>query len=758
MSSQDAETLGHAIVDGLYAPTALLNCESRLEPDRNPHSVRFKQFALFGSPRFDIRSTEPPEYLIVRQYTDDDPERRRAVSDRVVKLLSDRLAKEIAGSERPAAGGTRPAIAELPQRLTRRLQPFERAGFRVRRRLTGDLSRLPDRIRDVLSPVFLPDRYQSFDTPFPHLALCATFEQVWEPRGYTRGELINTISLAPGEQLTIEVHSWDKRTSRSEEELLNESEMRVVDNLTARDSRTVTREVAKNFSANVGADATIPIKAATVTLSGDVSQSASSTLTSSREQLRERTIEASNNLKTTRKLRIEVSREVGRERKQTHVISNTNRCNTLNCHFFEVTANYLVTTRLLSVQPCVLLPGTTAEVTPEWVLAHEALLKEVLLGEEYLGGIEGARVLATHETFKEVRQEATDEEFGRYVTAIRDAFRALQDAVVAVENAAADPALAEADAVADAQGQAATLAALTTEEQAQRVMYLARLRMNRVAYNALVKLESDATAFDAEDALRNLFAVVRPRAFVPHPTFALGTGLTLLGIDPRLFYGLLGWGYTSLYSDDAGLYNAIKAAHAKLKAFDTAEGSEAPETGHSHLEVARAQVAFEQLKAHIAENWVHYSQAAWLRESADQRFVRMQAYGAIARVLGNEILGFLGHKVAFGISDPAGLASEVNVQSLAQTISVPDEAPRLITVPTQGTILEATLGQCAACDDFIQASRDADLRVQQAKAAQEEAEAERRRLRLQQSPPELDDPVGLRGSGVTVSVQPPPAT
>lgn len=795
MSTQAAEKLAQGIADGTYVPSTIINCESRLEPDLNPHAVRFKQFVLLGSPRFDIRSPEPPEYLILRQFADDQPARRSAMLDRVVRPLSERLAADIlADGRRPGAATEAPpnpddervdvdrlrtfALArgiagyepgwserdvrdavrawtrtELPQRASRRLRALERAGFAVRRRLAGDLTNLREKISDLLSALFLPDPYQPFEAPYPHLAMCATFEQVWKPCGYTRGELINTISLAPGEQLTVEVHSWDKRTSRTEEELLSESELRVVENLTARDSRTVSREVAKNFSSSLDAEGVIPIKAATVTLAGNVSQSTSDTLRSTREQVRERTVQASNTLKTTRKLRIEVSREIGRERKQTHVISNTNRCNTLNCHFFEITANYLVTTRLLSVEPCLLLPGIVAEVTPEWVLAHEALLKEVLLSEVFLGGIEGARVLVTHEAFKEVKRDATNEEFGNHVGAILDAFKALNDSVAAIQAAAADPTAAEAQSEAGSQGQAAVVA-LAAAEEAQRVIYLARLRMNRIAFNALLKLQTDVEAFDAEDCLRNFFAAVRPRSFVPHPTIALSSGLSLLGIDPPLFFALVGWGYTTYLPDDAGLYNSVKAAYAKLKAFDASDTQEDAQTGFSFMEVARAEVAFEQLKAHIADNWVHYAQAAWLRESADQRFVRIQAYGAVAGILANDILGFVGHKVAFGISNPDAFKAQVDLAGLAQSITVPEEAPRLITVPTQGTILEASLGSCYACDDFIKASRDEDLRLQRANAASAEAEALRRELRLQQSPPNLDDPQGLRGSGVSITVNP----
>src|SRR5581483_4476560 len=87
------------------------------------------------------------------------------------------------------------------------------------------------------------------------------------------------------------------------------------------------------------------------------------------EKIRERTVQASHALKSTRKLRIEVSREVGREQRQTRVVANTNRCHTLNCHYFEIMANYVVTTKRVALDPGLLLPMAPLAVTAAWCFA-----------------------------------------------------------------------------------------------------------------------------------------------------------------------------------------------------------------------------------------------------------------------------------------------------------------------------------------------------------------------------------------------------
>lgn len=289
------------------------------------------------------------------------------------------------------------------QLLQQLLEPLARAGFPLAEGLGGDLT-LGNALSAALMPVFLPEPYQPFRSPHPHVALCVSLEQVWEPKGYTRGELINTISLAPGEQLTLELHSWDKSTFKSEEELATELELKASETLTQRDALTVARQVATQTAGHLNANATVPIKGIPVALDGGVSGQLNTNLEETLERTRERTVEASQVLKTSRKLRIEVARDVGRERKQAHVVSNTNRCHSVNCHYFEVMSNYLVTTRVVAVRPCLLLPNARPEITPAWVLCHEAALREALLDQAFQDGFPGARVLETHDAFLELKR------------------------------------------------------------------------------------------------------------------------------------------------------------------------------------------------------------------------------------------------------------------------------------------------------------------------------------------------------------------
>lgn len=780
--SAAAETLAQEIAAGTYAPNALVDCEAALPVDRSPQVIRLTQFTLFADPKTDIKSPDAPKYLILQQYqTGPTHTRPKGVVDKLIGPLTAALVQGVATDDtadtglasrgsparaaRSSRGVARSATTTAPsgQAVSDMLATLRRAGFAIDEAVsTGRTDK--EKIEGALSHVFLPEQYQPFTDPHPHIALLATFEQVWEPKGYTRGELITTIGLAPGEQLTLELHSWDKTIYKSDEELTTESELHLAETSNQRDSLTVARETASQTSMSLNVGATIPIKAVAVTLGGGVSNQVSKNAKSTAEQTQQRTSDAAYTLKTSRKLNIEVSREVGREQKQTRVISNTNRCHSLSCHYFEIMSNYLVTTRLASLEPCLLVPTPRADVTSAWVLCHESILKRALLDKVYLPGFDAARTLESESAFvvlQKLRGKVPSDfepELEELLSTIGDAYKELDDNFNTIRGVAT---MAVALFGADAALPMILHVALATNDltKLREFLYFIALASDRPVWRSLKRLYKERTAAKPSHPLRAFLTMVNVGDLeVTASASAVAKGSAALGLPPTLIEGLITWGFLDLVPDDAGLSDTLKAVAKRLDeiwSLPAEQGGGAP-AGFSDVDVATAHANFEQLRCHIDDNWLHYAKAMWLDEDADARFLRLQSYGAVAGVLGNEVLGFLGHKEAFAVAAPAAITA-VDFTSLIAQVTNDIEAdppePWLVSLPTAGSVLETMLGQCDACEDFIRESRLIDLRMQDAKASQEEAEAQRRGMRLAATPPDLSDPqTVLTGGRVVISV------
>jgi hypothetical protein len=791
--SDTAESLAADVIEGRYSPSTLDSCEPDLPVDRNPQVIRYRSFFLFADPNPLPTGVNEPGYLILAQYRlrNPGPNPEKPITEQLIRPLSRSLAQELIavtdedGAPVPPDRLPNPDDArtdvdrlrlialerrvpnyrpELPdtevrtlykgwfqdqiadvvrERVAERFEVLERAGFDLDEEIGADPTNaksLADVLSRVMAKVLLPSPYQPFRNPHPHFALCATFEQVWEPKGYTRGELINTIGLAPGEQLTLEVHSWDKSTFKSESELATESEMRVSENINERDVRTIARQVSSGF--NVGA--TIPVKGVPVNVGGTLNNNVNDTL----EQTRERTVEASNTVKNNRKLRIEVAREVGREQKQTRVISNTNRCHAVNCHYFEVMSNYVVTTRLVTLTPCVLLHNPKFKVTPAWVLCHQDVLIAALLDKTFLPGLDAARMLETQAKYVALAQQEereqgdikdpVEQELKTHVDAILGAYQKLKKPASSVKKASRSTECQAAKKFGGKMGWALCVATKVSMTTLRRMLYFALLYGNRAAINALEKLENEKSLAPSI-ALQNFFAAATPRDFqYADPASAnMANGLDAIGVPEKLVDAFLKWGilaYVDFATDDAGLYNDVKAASAKLKTLMTPpSGTEAAvvkEGGHTKMEIAQAQAVFGQLACHLEKNWVHYTQAILTQQDADQRFLNLQGYGAVASIIDNDLLGFFGHKAAYPIKNLEAVKSWLDFEQILRQVEPATPAPQLVTLPTQGTVLEAIVAECDACEDFIRQSRVLDLRTQEAKSKQEEAEADRRERRL----------------------------
>ena len=77
-------------------------------------------------------------------------------------------------------------------------------------------------------------------------------DQNWLLKTYERGRLISSISLTPQEEMTIEVFSWDRRKSSTEDTSTFDTESNAETQSVDRDTRDVFGELTKSGTLSWG--------------------------------------------------------------------------------------------------------------------------------------------------------------------------------------------------------------------------------------------------------------------------------------------------------------------------------------------------------------------------------------------------------------------------------------------------------------------------------------------------------------------------
>lgn len=781
------------------------DCERVVPRGQLCHTVRFSQLLLFGcaeklAPGKHGYMIAQPQYLGLAPSKEITKTERRAKVQAVLKryLKKAPVTRSLESGELPlpdAEGEVAPIrkfLAEYAPDLCKgalddsearraykstveqqvRREVHQASSVLRRGSLRGKVETVAD-LGNAIERALYPEPYQPLQTLLPHLGLCVILEQEWCHKGYTRGERVASIGLAPGEELTLEMHSWTKENFKSERELAVEADMTLTNRITSRDHLEVANHLASktSFGANANVNLTIPLGdvplgvGAGANSAGELSNALDTTL----QKTTEATREAVNSLKSQRKLRIEVARETGRDDKQLRKVANTNRCHTLNVHYFEVMSNFEVTWKLVDIRPCVLFRAPAQAITPAWVLCHEHIIKAALIDKAFLPGLEAARTLEIQDELDAIAESrplddasspsasATasspsspfEDELGRHRDAILEAF---DDVEEAWEEAGGDFADMENCLGSDWWQIPVCIGAelISVTSRLPRIIYLGILLANPVAHSALIRLRNDQNV-PASEALRTFFAVASPRDYQFNVVAATAAnGLDALGLPEPLVSALVMGGLIDLIADDAGLYNAVKAARDRVRElagvqqaadFQSQAGATFEEGAAAAVfaeplkpisdeMLAEARVEFARLRCHLEENRAHYFHAIWSRGHAQLPSL-YEGWGCLAD---RTPVAFHEDRAAYPINLTGAFERWLKFGELIakarEQFAEEWPEPECFSLPTPGPVAEATVGECCACEDYIIDSRDIDLRQRGAVALQEEIEGRRRQERV----------------------------
>ncbi len=258
-----------------------------------------------------------------------------------------------------------------------------------------------------------PTIYQAVSVSHGHLLY---FKQEWIADGYSLGDLLYSLPLAPGQKKQIVVFDWERRESAANMQSLDYQES--LHNALSRD-RDIN-EIAKGsvqehvsagsesttwgFGGGIGAWATNGAVGVLAGFAGGRAGSEASSwqnasrqaASSSMQRLRDRTVQSSNALRSQRSTVIQSVSQGERFEVQSESVANYNHAHALTIQYFEVLRHFKVQHRLADVRECLFVPLMMSLFERDKALRWREILSPFLLNRRLRKGFAAMERIKNH--------------------------------------------------------------------------------------------------------------------------------------------------------------------------------------------------------------------------------------------------------------------------------------------------------------------------------------------------------------------------
>ncbi len=258
--------------------------------------------------------------------------------------------------------------------------------------------------------------YEATTIAFGHLL---HFKQVWYADGYSLGDLLYSLPLAPGQKKLISVLDWERRegTQRTEDTFGSEALdaalshdrdlSEVVTGALTESSRGGSKSTSFGVGVGTGAagngsyygfnyGALLGVSGGYGESNSDAWQDSSRDLSSnSLQTLHDHTLQSASAIRSLRSSVVQTVTQGEAVRATTEVVANHNHCHALTIQYFEVLRHLKVTHELTDVQECLFVPLPMTEFDRAKVLRWRQTLQLYLQRRELSGGFDAARRVET---------------------------------------------------------------------------------------------------------------------------------------------------------------------------------------------------------------------------------------------------------------------------------------------------------------------------------------------------------------------------
>ncbi len=595
----------------------------------------------------------------------------------------------------------------------------------------------------------VPERYQATTIAHGHLL---SIKQVWRADGYSMGDLLYSLPLAPGQQKLVSVLDWDREevTARRAARELRE---RVTAQL-SRD-RDVSDIIRSSLSESLDARSHADVAAGGGALGGFIGpfvfgaaggvSSAGSTAsqTSGRSvaglalnRVRDRTQQAASAVRAQRTTVVQTARQSESVRAQTEVIANYNHCHAMTVEYFEVLRHLQVSQELAQVQECLFVPFSispfNADKTLRWRSPLAQQLREPGLAWAF-DAVDRVRDNWQHADYPlaryaDERMTYLETEFRMRMSLPRPADD--DDDLFVAENwkPYEDEAL-----LGPNSGQAvwerylgglrpvdrdATWEARIAPAVAQRLVEKLGMRLIR-AGGSFENLSVDPTLVSQYRDDRPLLVSLRIAPPLPNMTRAEAVrveirfdGVTTLPAGAALRVDSATMRYRTDHYNGYLFLNRRVLNDLSLRntGQDTVQIA-TPLTGAEKRNPREYDRRYsERLLSHLNEHVEYYHRAIWMAMDPNRRYLLLDGFIApdaggrsVASVAENRVIGIVGNSLVMPVApgqrlDPTYEFAESTLEDLRHLYAIEAAPPMRISVPTSGVFAEAVMGKCNSCE------------------------------------------------------------
>lgn len=220
------------------------------------------------------------------------------------------------------------------------------------------------------------------------------FKQEWYSDGYSLGDLLYSLPLAPGQKKQIVVFDWDRKDSAANTQQLDYQESLYNSLSRDRDVNEVANASLseKSFGGSLAAaggraggaggivSGLIMGVAGGFGFGGSIAGQTSrrSTTASSQQTIQDRTVQAASSVRSQRSTVIQTVSQGERFQVSAEVVANYNHCHAMTVQYFEVLRHFEIVTRLANVQECLFIPLRLSPFDRKKALRWRDILSAVL--------------------------------------------------------------------------------------------------------------------------------------------------------------------------------------------------------------------------------------------------------------------------------------------------------------------------------------------------------------------------------------------